>query len=208
MSLRTILWSVAAILVAFVVGSVNPATIVARLLGRDLSASGSGNPGATNAGRVLGARWGVVVGVLDVAKGLVPTYLALRWGGVHLAYVVGVAAVLGHVFSPFLRGRGGKGVATALGAVVGVQPLFGIAMLVVFGVVVALGRWVAGASLAAAVVLVVLGVLAGAGLMGSALMPGGGWWTTAWAVVLAGIVVSRHRANILGWWRARGLAGA
>ncbi len=191
---------------AFLVGSVNPATIVARVLGRDLAASGSGNPGATNAGRVLGAHWGVVVGVLDIAKGLVPTYLALRWGGVQLAYAIGVAAVLGHVFSPFLKGRGGKGVATALGAVVGVQPLFGVAMLVVFGIVVALGRWVAGASLSAAVILVVLGVLAGAGLIGAMEMPGGGWWTTAWAAALAGIVVGRHGANIMGWWRARGMA--
>lgn len=206
MSPSTILWAVAATLVAFFVGSVNPATIVARLLGRDLSASGSGNPGATNAGRVLGVRWGVAVGVLDVLKGLVPTYLASRFGGIQLAYLVGVAAVLGHVFSPYLRGRGGKGVATTLGAVVGVQPLFGLAMLVVFGVVVAFGRWVAGASLSAAAVLVVLGVLAGAGLIGAMEMPGGGWWTTAWAVVLAGIVVGRHRANVAGWWRARGMA--
>ena len=192
-------------MVAFFVGSINPATIVARVLGRDLAVSGSGNPGATNAGRVLGVRWGVVVGVLDVAKGLVPTYLALRLGGVQLAYLVGVAAVLGHVFSPYLRGRGGKGVATALGAVVGVQPLFGLAMLVVFGIVLALGRWVAGASLSAAATLAVLGALAGAGLIGGVELAGGGWWTTVWAVVLAGIVVGRHRANVVGWWRARGM---
>lgn len=206
MSLRTVLWAVAAIVVAFVVGAVNPATIVARVLGRDLTASGSGNPGATNAGRVLGARWGVVVGVLDVLKGLLPTYLALRWGGVHLAYLVGLAAVLGHVFSPFLKGRGGKGVATALGAVLGVQPVFGLIMVVVFGVVLGLGRWVAGASLSAAVVLGLLGVLAGPGLVDVLEVPVGGWWTTAWAVLLAGIVLGRHRANVVGWWRARGMA--
>ncbi|MEO7071273.1 MAG: glycerol-3-phosphate acyltransferase, partial [Nostocoides sp.] len=63
------------ILASFVIGSVNPAAIIARLLGRDLRASGSGNPGATNAGRVLGTRWGIVVGVLDVLKGFLPTLL-------------------------------------------------------------------------------------------------------------------------------------
>lgn len=202
----TILRAVSAVAVAFLVGSVNPATIIARLLGRDLARSGSGNPGATNAGRVLGRKWGVVVGVLDVLKGVVPAFLALHWAGVPTAYFVGVAAVLGHVFSPFLRGRGGKGVATALGAVVGVQPLLGLVMVVVFVVVFALGRWVAGASLSAATVLVAVGVLAGLGLAGPLAVSGGGWWTTGWAVALAVIVYWRHEANIRGWWRARGLA--
>lgn len=206
MTRTSLLWAAIATVVAFFVGSVNPATIVARVLGRDLSASGSGNPGATNAGRVLGVRWGVVVAVLDVLKGLVPAYVALRYGGVHLADVVGVAAVLGHVFSPFLKGRGGKGVATALGAIVGVQPLFGVVIVVVFALVFALGRWVAGASLSAAGTLAVLGVLAGPGLLDIVGVSGGGWWTTAWAVVLAAIVVARHQANIEGWWRARGVA--
>ena len=72
-----VLWGAGALL-AFVVGSVNPATIFARLLRKDLSGTGSGNPGATNAGRVLGVRWGVVVAVLDILKGFLPTYLALR----------------------------------------------------------------------------------------------------------------------------------
>ncbi|GAA1904164.1 glycerol-3-phosphate acyltransferase [Lapillicoccus jejuensis] len=186
---------------AFLLGSVNPATIVARVLGRDLATAGSGNPGATNAGRVLGARWGVLVGLLDVAKGFVPSVLALHLGGHGASYVVGVAAVLGHVWSPFLRGHGGKGVATALGAVLGVLPWFALVMVVVFVAVVALGRWVAGASVAAAGTLVVLGVLAGLGRTGP--LGGVGWSTTAYGVVLSGVVLARHRPNLQGWSRAR-----
>ncbi len=191
-----ILW-VAGAAVAFVIGSVNPATIFARLLHKDLSATGSGNPGATNAGRVLGLRWGVVVAVLDILKGFVPTYMALRAFGEVPAYVIGVAAVLGHVFSPFLRGRGGKGVATALGGVLGVRPWFGLAMLVVFGLVLAASRWFAAASLASTAALVVLGVLAGTGVVD------GTWATTSWTVALAGIVAARHQGNVRGWVRAR-----
>lgn len=191
--------TVACAVIAFLVGSLNPATIFARVLDKDLAHSGSGNPGATNASRVLGVRWGVVVAVLDVLKGFLPAFVVLRTVGEQPAYLLGVAAVLGHVFSPFLKGRGGKGVATALGAVLAVQPWFGLAMLVVFTVVLALGRWVAGASLASAGVLVALGVLSGGGVLP------GSWWTTAWAVALALVVVVRHEANIRGWLRARGM---
>ena len=68
MSAGTVLAWAGGVLAAFLVGSLNPATMIARLLGKDLASSGSGNPGATNAGRVLGRRWGVVVGVLDVLR--------------------------------------------------------------------------------------------------------------------------------------------
>jgi hypothetical protein len=100
--------------VAFFWGGINPATLIGRMLGRDVTQTGSGNPGATNAGRVLGRKWGILVGVLDVFKGFLPAFLAAHFYGILVAYLLGIAAVLGHVFSPYLRGRGGKGVATAL----------------------------------------------------------------------------------------------
>ena len=103
-----------ATLIGYLVGTVSPAVLLARRRGVDLRAVGSGNPGASNAGRALGRRTGVLVAVLDVLKGAVP---AVAFGGVdHRAgLVAGVAAVLGHVTSPFLRGRGGRGAATAAG---------------------------------------------------------------------------------------------
>ena len=142
-SVGTVLAWAGGVLAAFLVGSLNPATMIARLLGKDLASSGSGNPGATNAGRVLGRKWGVVVGVLDVLKGLVPTLVAGHLFGAHAAYAVGIAAVLGHIWSPFLKGRGGKGVATTLGAILGVHPWVALVVVVVFAVAVAahpLGR--------------------------------------------------------------------
>lgn len=188
-----------AILIAFLVGSLNPATAIARLLGKDLASSGSGNPGATNAGRVLGRKWGVLVGVLDVLKGLLPVLLAGQWFGAHLAYAVGLAAVLGHIWSPYLHGRGGKGVATTLGAMLGVHPWVALVVLGVFGVGLAMTRWVAAGSIFGALALLVT-----AGLVLSGRAPGD-VWTGLWLVALGVIVLARHRSNIVGWWRQRQL---
>jgi len=190
--------AVVASLVAFVVGAVNPATILAKLLGKDLRHSGSGNPGATNAGRVLGARWGVVVGVLDVLKGLVPVLVAQQLLGTVTALFVGLAVVLGHIWSPFLRGQGGKGVATSLGAILAVQPWFGLGMVVVFGLLVWRMRWVAGASVSACLLLLLLGLLTW-----FRWVPFGTRETGAWCVLLALVVIYRHRRNIELWISAR-----
>lgn len=187
------------IVIAFLVGSVNPATMIAKVLGKDLAGTGSGNPGATNAGRVLGRKWGILVGVLDVLKGLLPVLVAGQVFGPHPAYVVGLAAVLGHIYSPFLRGRGGKGVATTLGAVLGVHPWVALVVLAVFVVAVALTRWVAVGSICAALAL---GATAALVLTGHA--PGDAW-TGWWLVGLAAIVLWRHRGNLVGWWEQRRL---
>lgn len=181
-------------LVAFFVGAVNPAAIFARVLGKDLTA-GSGNPGATNAGRVLGVRWGIIVAALDVLKGFVPAYVLARGVGLSAAYLVGIAAVLGHIFSPFLKGKGGKGVATALGAVLAAHPVFGLGMLVVFGVVVAATHWVAAGSMAAASALILAGVATATGVTVPGISPGTPW-TAAWAITLGLIVLVRHRGNL------------
>lgn len=185
------------VLAAFLVGSLNPATGVARLLGKDLSTTGSGNPGATNAGRVLGRKWGVLVGVLDVLKGLVPTLVAGHLFGAHAAYAVGIAAVLGHIWSPFLRGRGGKGVATTLGAVLGVHPWVALVVVVVFVVAVALTRWVAAGSIFGAVSMLVVAVLVWTGHA-----PGDAW-TGWWLTAIGLLVLWRHQKNVIGWWRQR-----
>jgi glycerol-3-phosphate acyltransferase PlsY len=190
--------AVLASVAAFVIGAVNPATILARILGKDLRHSGSGNPGATNAGRVLGARWGVVVGILDVLKGLLPVLVAQQLLGTVTALWVGLAVVLGHIWSPFLRGQGGMGVATSLGAILAVQPWYALGMLVVFGLLLWRTRWVAGASVSACLVLLVLG-----GLTWARVVPFGTWETGAWCVVLALVVIYRHRRNVELWISAR-----
>ena len=181
-----------AVVFGFFVGAVNPATIIATVLHADLR-QGSGNPGATNVGRVLGVRWGVVVGVLDVFKGLVPTLLALWLGDRFTAYAVGLAAVLGHVLSPFLHGHGGKGVATSMGAALAVFPWFAIVMALAFGLVLWRTRSVAGSSIVAAGLLALY--------TGLAPLPDPVAAGRLWGVCIALLVIVRHHGNIRRWVR-------
>jgi glycerol-3-phosphate acyltransferase PlsY len=199
-SAGTVLAWAGVVVVAFLVGSFNPATMIARLLGKDLASSGSGNPGATNAGRVLGRKWGVVVGVLDVLKGLVPAFVAGHWfGGAHAAYAAGIAAVLGHIWSPYLKGRGGKGVATTLGALLGVHPWVALVVVVVFGVGVALTRWVAAGSIFGSLAMLAVAVVIWTG------HAPGDVWTGLWLTAIGLVVLARHKNNVVGWWRQRHL---
>lgn len=196
--LGTVLQLALVVVGAFLLGSVNPASIIAKVLGKDLAHSGSGNPGATNAGRVLGVRWGVFVGLLDVLKGYLPVVVVQQAMGTVPALCAGLAVVLGHIWSPFLKGQGGKGVATSLGAILAVEPWFALVMLVVFALLVWRMRWVAGASVSACLVLLLLGAVSWLGWV-----PAGSRDTGAWCVVLALIVISRHRRNIELWISAR-----
>ena len=174
--------SLAAVAVGYLVGALSPATLAARRGGVDLRGVGSGNPGASNVGRALGRRTGVVVAVLDVLKGLLP---AVGFGVVdHRAgLLAGFAAVLGHVTSPFLRGRGGKGVATTAGAVLGSQPLWAPVLVLVWLAVLGASRWIALASMTAAASLLVVALVAQEDRL--------------WAAGLALVVLVRHRANVL-----------
>ncbi len=172
---------VAAVAVGYLLGALSPATLLARRRGIDLRGVGSGNPGATNTARALGRRAGVAVAVLDVLKGLLP---AAGFGLLdHRAgLLAGLAAVLGHVTSPLLRGRGGKGVATAAGAILGSHPLWAPVVLLTWMAVLAAARWTALASVCAALSLLLVALLAGDDVL--------------WAAALFGIVLVRHQANL------------
>jgi glycerol-3-phosphate acyltransferase PlsY len=109
-----------AIVFAFFLGSLPFGLLVARVFFKtDIRAQGSGNIGAANAARTLGKSAGALVLVLDALKGFVPTILAQDVGGLPLALIAGFAAIAGHCYSPFMRFRGGKGVATELGVLFG-----------------------------------------------------------------------------------------
>jgi glycerol-3-phosphate acyltransferase PlsY len=159
-------WLVAA-LVAFACGSIPFGPIVARLRGIDLRTVGSGNIGATNVGRALGWKWGVLVYVLDAIKGAAPVLAAGAMAGIlgkpadEVApadmwwwLLMPIAAVLGHMFSPFVGFKGGKGVATGSGAMLAVWPTLTGPLLVAIGlwaVLLAATRYMSVASMAAAI---------------------------------------------------------
>lgn len=177
------------LLLVYGAGSIPTSYLVARLAaGVDLREFGSRNLGATNLYRLLGWKAAVPVGFFDVAKGWVPVLLAARspdalaWW----PYAVSVAAVLGHVFSPFVRFRGGKGVATAAGVFLALAPgSLGVGAVIWAGVVyvsgyVSLGSMTAAVAFAASVPL---------------LYPGRA--ELLWAsLAVCVFVIFTHRANI------------
>jgi acyl phosphate:glycerol-3-phosphate acyltransferase len=145
-----------AIFASYLVGAIPTSYLVSRLVaGIDLREHGSGNLGATNLYRVLGWKYAVPVALFDIAKGAVPVlcFAPLVSDSKLFALACGVAAIVGHVFSVFVRFQGGKGVATAAGVMLGLTPAaLGIAALV-WVVLVALTGYVSLGSIAAAAVL-------------------------------------------------------
>ena len=109
---------------AYVLGSIPTGILVARARGVDLRSVGSGNIGATNVARALGKGWAILVLLCDALKGFAPVFVGRRLG-VFADWQValsGLAAIVGHMFTVFLRGRGGKGVATSLGVALAISP--------------------------------------------------------------------------------------
>lgn len=171
--------------VAYLVGTFPSAVIVARANGVDIRAVGSGNPGASNVTRALGWRRGVWVFVLDAAKGALAAGAGLIAAGRPAGYLLGAAAVIGHVFPVWNRFRGGKGVATGGGVFAVLSPfVFGILVCVWFVV----SRLTKKASLASIIIIVLLPV--GVGIVRQEL------WEVAATAVLALLVMSRHLGNI------------
>lgn len=146
------------IVAAYLLGSVPFALVIGKgIYGTDVRQSGSGNIGTTNVFRVLGAKAGLLVFAGDMAKGFIPTYIATRVISADDAALVTVlvagAAIVGHNWSIFLRGRGGKGVATGGGAVLAMMPWLFLLAFGVFWLVLLVDRRVSVASLSAAIAL-------------------------------------------------------
>lgn len=177
------------LLAAYLLGSIPTSLWVGKAVaGIDLRQHGSKNLGATNLFRVLGWRYAIPVGIFDVLKGAIPVLvIAPRFGGAPWAPVLlGVTAVLGHVFSVFAGFRGGKGVATAAGAFGALAPLALLASAAVWGVVL----WASG--------YVSLGSITGAATfpVAASLLPPADRYTVAAGALLAGFIVFNHRGNI------------
>jgi len=137
---------------AFLLGSLPFGFWLGRLKGIDIRKQGSGNIGATNVGRILGRGWGYLVFALDFAKGWIGVWVAQKLGDPADLWVVaaGLFSVLGHVFTPWVGFRGGKGVATSAGVLLALTPLVGVLVAAVWGGAFLVSRIVSVASLLAA----------------------------------------------------------
>jgi glycerol-3-phosphate acyltransferase PlsY len=174
---------------SYFLGAIPTSYLVARTLGGiDLREHGSRNLGATNLYRVLGWKYAVPVGLFDIAKGTVPVVLVAPLASPATLFAVGcgIAAVVGHVFSVFVRFRGGKGVATAAGVVLGLTPLALGTAFVVWAALVWLTGYVSVASIAGALLLPAAVLVLHPDERGLA-------WVYAG---IAAFVVWAHRANI------------
>jgi glycerol-3-phosphate acyltransferase PlsY len=212
----------ALVVIAFLAGSIPNGFLIARSRGVDIRKQGSGNIGATNVWRVLGRKAGLLCFFLDFLKGLVPTVVAglvingqipsplsgsysptaasCLWLGVALA------TVLGHMFTPWLGFRGGKGIACGFGSLLGVYPIFtmgAIVAIVVWGICVKLTRMVGISSVIAAMALtgfVLFSHLASAGvtesMRGVPLYRRATAIEAAFAAGLCVLIIYKHRENI------------
>ena len=178
--------SVAMIGLAYLVGSIPTGFILGAWAGVDVRKSGSGNVGATNVARVLGKRQGFYTLIADVGKGWIPVLIVLQLGSTTtVAALVGVAAFCGHLFPIFLKFKGGKGVATALGVLLALAPMATLILIALFAVVMLVTRTVSLASMIAAVAAPAL------------------FWFFSYAAAvvvtsafLAIMIILRHRSNI------------
>lgn len=153
------------VLLAYLIGSIPTSVWVSKTaFGIDIRDYGSGNAGATNTFRVLGPKWGSFVMLVDVTKGviatslyiLVPFYLTNELARTNFMILLGMTAVIGHIFPIWANFKGGKGVATLLGMALAIQPIVALLCLMVFIVTLLLTRFVSLSSMLAGVAFMVL----------------------------------------------------
>ncbi|CAM3303786.1 glycerol-3-phosphate 1-O-acyltransferase PlsY [Deinococcus saxicola] len=186
MIVSTLLLSLSAALVSYLIGSVPAASWLARSRGVDIRKVGSGNSGATNVLRSLGKGPALLVAAFDILKGALAVWLARaldlppEWVG-----LCGVAAVIGHNFSPFLGFRGGKGAATTFGTIAALDPVTGLGVFVLGVATMWLTRFVSAGSILGAVTAGILVVALGRPL-----------WLMLSVLFLAALLIWQHRSNI------------
>ena len=184
------------ILIAYVLGSIPNALWVGKTFKNiDVREHGSKNTGSTNAARVLGPKLGIFTLILDILKGALPTYLGIVLGANLLTritgidkldiIVIGMAAILGHTFSLFLKFKGGKAVATTLGVFLVLVPYAILILLVVFFVIFGLTKYVSLASIVSAVALPITVYLT------TRHIP-----LTVLGIIIGLLVIIRHKENI------------
>ena len=182
---QALIYCIAAI-AGYLIGNIQFAVIFSHLLHHDdVRHHGSGNAGSTNMLRVFGLKAGVITFIGDLIKGAGAVLLGRAIGGQEAAYCAALGVVIGHCWPVFFRFKGGKGVASSLGAAVLLNPLWGLVAGVAGIVVAAITRKISPASLTGFTVYLII-----------ALRYGNTMWDNISAILLFAIVVYRHRENI------------
>ncbi len=191
MSTAFIVRAIVLVVFGYLVGSLSPSVFLGRLFKRmDVRRHGSGNAGTTNAFRVLGSRLGLCVLFADILKGVVPVVLAREFSTPLVTVFVALASVLGHNYSVFLRGRGGKGVATGAGAAIGMMPIPMAILIAVYLVLLFSTRIVSIASITCTVLLPIFAVAFNRPLPYILVF-----------CLMSSVVLWAHRGNFVRLWR-------
>ncbi len=175
--------TILAAVIAYFIGNISPSILMARAKGIDIRKEGSGNAGTTNALRVMGKKAGAVTLIIDILKGTCAVLLGGLLAGETGAMWCVVAVFCGHVWPVFFGFRGGKGVATAFGALLGLNPLMALATLAIVVVGVLLTKRMSVGSIVGAACFPILSFF---------MEPDFVWL----GIVVAIIVIVKHRANI------------
>ncbi|WP_102707037.1 glycerol-3-phosphate 1-O-acyltransferase PlsY [Terribacillus saccharophilus] len=175
------------ILLAYVIGSIPSALIVGKVgYNIDVREHGSGNLGATNTFRILGKKAGTIVLIADILKGTIATILPVLFGFDLYLLVIGLGAVIGHVYPVFARFKGGKAVATSAGIILGVNALLFAIIIACFVIVLLVSKYVSLASMTAGVVGVVVSIFIAQDIV-----------LTIVLGLLAIFILYKHRQNIV-----------
>jgi glycerol-3-phosphate acyltransferase PlsY len=174
---------IAALIIAYLLGNISPAILLGKMAGVDIKKEGSGNAGTTNTLRVLGKKAAVLTLLIDVGKGIVAVLIGQGLAGEQAAMACGLLAFVGHIWPVFFHFKGGKGVATAFGVVLALEPLLALIGLGIMVVTVLITRRVSAGSVITAIALPFIGNL---------INPDHIWWT----LIMAVIILYKHSSNI------------
>lgn len=180
------------VLIGYLLGGIPFGVVVSKMMGLpDPRTVGSKNVGFTNVLRVSGKKAGILTLIGDMGKGWIMGYVATQMFQTEWAILlVAFTPFIGHLYSPFLRLTGGKGVATALGSVLGVAPLIGLVLLLTWIGAVAVWRYSSGGALTAFGIFPIVAAL---------MRPTGGF--VLFSLVMSGLIVVKHKGNIERLWK-------